>query len=56
VERKRRDNINERIQELDELIPDPEPMKKGAKKFKGYILRKALDYVRACKLIIYVAD
>eukprot|EP00158_Paraphelidium_tribonemae_P007043 Partr_v1_DN28087_c1_g1_i1_m57482 len=42
VERRRRDHINDRIQELAILVPDCESSKSN----KGIILRKTTDYVR----------
>ena len=44
VERKRRDNINERIQELGLVIPDCANEPENT--HKGVILRKAIDYIR----------
>lgn len=53
VERRRRDNINEKIQELASLMPDlggspiPEsPTTKDSKPNKGIVLRKSVDYIR----------
>jgi predicted metal-dependent hydrolase len=45
VERRRRDNINERIQELSTLVPDcsTDPNNKPN---KGAVLRKSVDYIR----------
>ncbi|RKP06366.1 hypothetical protein THASP1DRAFT_31810 [Thamnocephalis sphaerospora] len=45
VERRRRDNINERIQELSTLLPDcvTDPNNKPN---KGAVLRKSVDYIR----------
>ncbi|KJE91223.1 hypothetical protein CAOG_02389 [Capsaspora owczarzaki ATCC 30864] len=42
VERRRRDNINDRIIELSALVPD----NGGEKANKGETLRKAVDYIR----------
>ncbi|KAL1921706.1 uncharacterized protein VTP21DRAFT_10348 [Calcarisporiella thermophila] len=45
VERRRRDNINEKIQELSSLLP--ETMIDGSQKpNKGLILRRSVDYIR----------
>ncbi|KAI9490926.1 Myc-type, basic helix-loop-helix domain-containing protein, partial [Zychaea mexicana] len=43
VERRRRDNINERITELATLLPDRDASKAN----KGTILRKSVDHIRA---------
>ncbi|KAI8145531.1 Myc-type, basic helix-loop-helix domain-containing protein [Fennellomyces sp. T-0311] len=43
VERRRRDNINERINELATLLPDRDATKAN----KGTILRKSVDHIRA---------
>ena len=43
VERRRRDNINERITELATLLPDRDATKAN----KGTILRKSVDHIRA---------
>ncbi|KAG2183730.1 hypothetical protein INT43_006741 [Umbelopsis isabellina] len=45
VERRRRDNINDRIQELLTLLPEGclDPVNKP---HKGFILRKSVDYIR----------
>jgi hypothetical protein len=45
VERRRRDNINDRIQELLTLLPETslDPVNKP---HKGFILRKSVDYIR----------
>ncbi|ORZ01177.1 Myc-type, basic helix-loop-helix domain-containing protein, partial [Syncephalastrum racemosum] len=42
VERRRRDNINERINELATLLPDRDAIKAN----KGTILRKSVDHIR----------
>ncbi|KAI8369989.1 Myc-type, basic helix-loop-helix domain-containing protein [Blakeslea trispora] len=42
VERRRRDNINERINELATLLPDRDAVKSN----KGTILRKSVDHIR----------
>lgn len=42
VERRRRDNINERINELATLLPDRDATKAN----KGTILRKSVDHIR----------
>lgn len=42
VERRRRDNINDRITELATLLPDRD----AAKSNKGIILRKSVDHIR----------
>jgi len=43
VERRRRDNINDRIQELGLLVPD---CQNDQKPHKGLILKKTTDYIR----------
>jgi hypothetical protein len=46
VERRRRDNINDRIHELGTLLPDLE--NDGVNKpNKGYILRKSVEQIKA---------
>ncbi|KAL1920101.1 uncharacterized protein VTP21DRAFT_1247 [Calcarisporiella thermophila] len=47
VERRRRDNINERIQELSALLPDNFL---DGKPNKGVILKKSVDYIRNLKI------
>jgi hypothetical protein len=42
VERRRRDNINERIFELSTLLPERDASKNN----KGTILRKSVDHIR----------
>jgi hypothetical protein len=42
VERRRRDNINDRISELATLLPDQDAVKSN----KGTILRKSVDHIR----------
>jgi hypothetical protein len=42
VERRRRDNINERIYELSTLLPERDATKNN----KGTILRKSVDHIR----------
>jgi hypothetical protein len=42
VERRRRDNINDRISELATLLPDRDAVKSN----KGIILRKSVDHIR----------
>jgi hypothetical protein len=42
VERRRRDNINDRITELATLLPDRDAVKSN----KGSILRKSVDHIR----------
>lgn len=42
VERRRRDNINERILELSTLLPERDASKNN----KGTILRKSVDHIR----------
>ncbi|CAO3629883.1 unnamed protein product [Cunninghamella echinulata] len=42
VERRRRDNINERIYELSTLLPEPDATKNN----KGTILRKSVEHIR----------
>ncbi|KAI8051603.1 hypothetical protein BDF22DRAFT_744610 [Syncephalis plumigaleata] len=52
VERRRRDNINEKIQELALLLPDcsNDPNNKPN---KGAILRKSVDYIRRVQQIMH---
>ncbi|KAI9091520.1 helix-loop-helix DNA-binding domain-containing protein, partial [Phlyctochytrium arcticum] len=45
VERRRRDNINEKIQELATLLPDFASDSQN-KPNKGVILRRSVDYIR----------
>lgn len=51
VERRRRDNINEKIQELSTLLPDC-LIDSGNKPNKGVILRKSVDYIRQLQLLV----
>ncbi|CAG8647374.1 3319_t:CDS:2, partial [Ambispora gerdemannii] len=51
VERRRRDNINEKIQELSTLLPDLYN-DSANKPNKGVILRKSVDYIRDLKKIV----
>ncbi|CAI2184918.1 1475_t:CDS:2 [Funneliformis geosporum] len=51
VERRRRDNINEKIQELSTLLPDLY-IDSANKPNKGVILRKSVDYIRHLKQMI----
>jgi hypothetical protein len=44
VERRRRDNINERIAELGQIVPDAQA--DSGKPQKGIILKKTTDYIR----------
>lgn len=50
VERRRRDNINDRIQELCELLPEAVLENAGIgnnnKPNKGVILKKSVDHIR----------
>lgn len=47
VERRRRDNINDRITELSLLVPDcVDEVNPSSKPNKGIILRKSADYIR----------
>ena len=48
VERRRRDHINERIQELSTLLPETY-VDNSNKPNKGNILRKSVDYIRDLK-------
>ncbi|CAG8500519.1 9994_t:CDS:2 [Paraglomus occultum] len=48
VERRRRDHINERIQELSTLLPETY-VDNSNKPNKGIILRKSVDYIRDLK-------
>ncbi|KAI9199841.1 helix-loop-helix DNA-binding domain-containing protein [Polychytrium aggregatum] len=50
VERRRRDNINEKIQELATLLPDfaSDPQNKPN---KGVILRKSVEYIRQVNIL-----
>ncbi|KAI9596608.1 helix-loop-helix DNA-binding domain-containing protein [Syncephalis fuscata] len=52
VERRRRDNINEKIQELAILLPDcnADPNNKPN---KGAILRKSVDYIRRVQQVMH---
>lgn len=61
VERRRRDNINEKIQELASLLPDmplstspiPEsPPSKDCRPNKGVVLHKSVDYIRHLQQLI----
>lgn len=45
VERRRRDNINDRIQELFTLLPEV-MLDPNTKPNKGIILKKSVDYIR----------
>ncbi|KAJ1771777.1 hypothetical protein LPJ74_002080 [Coemansia sp. RSA 1843] len=45
VERRRRDNINDRIQDLFTLLPDT-MIDANAKPNKGMILKKSVEYIR----------
>ncbi|KAJ2740942.1 hypothetical protein H4S06_005991, partial [Coemansia sp. BCRC 34490] len=45
VERRRRDNINDRIQELFTLLPET-MIDQNAKPNKGMILKKSVEYIR----------
>ena len=51
VERRRRDNINERIQELSHLIPEESDL--GARLHKGQILQRAAEYIRHLQDVVY---
>ncbi|CAB4446628.1 unnamed protein product [Rhizophagus irregularis] len=51
VERRRRDNINEKIQELSTLLPDLY-VDSANKPNKGVILRKSVDYIRRLKSMV----
>lgn len=49
VERRRRDNINDRIQELCDLLPDSASdnnNNNGSKPNKGVILKKSVDHIK----------
>ncbi|KAL0089259.1 helix-loop-helix DNA-binding domain-containing protein [Phycomyces blakesleeanus] len=46
VERRRRDNINDRIQELGYMLPDSVENNGPNKPNKGAILRKSVDHIR----------
>ncbi|KAJ1914157.1 hypothetical protein H4219_004911 [Mycoemilia scoparia] len=50
VERRRRDNINEKIQELHSMLP-PHMTDPNTKPNKGSILRLSVDYIRQLKTI-----
>ncbi|RKP11931.1 helix-loop-helix DNA-binding domain-containing protein, partial [Piptocephalis cylindrospora] len=56
VERRRRDNINEKIQELSHLVPDCfgaiNAAASGMKANKGAILRKSVDYIRQLQSLV----
>jgi hypothetical protein len=48
VERRRRDHINEKIQELSLIIPDCAGAADSAGRIqKGVVLQKSVDYIRA---------
>lgn len=51
VERRRRDNINEKIQELSTLLPDC-LVDSTNKPNKGVILRKSVDYIRQLQQLV----
>ncbi|KAF9944800.1 hypothetical protein BGZ65_011574 [Modicella reniformis] len=51
VERRRRDNINEKIQELSTLLPDIY-VDNANKPNKGVILRKSVDYIRHLQQLV----
>ncbi|KAF9579082.1 hypothetical protein BGW38_004816, partial [Lunasporangiospora selenospora] len=51
VERRRRDNINEKIQELSTLLPDVY-IDTANKPNKGVILRKSVDYIRHLQQLV----
>lgn len=60
VERRRRDNINEKIQELGALIPEilltsgnsGEDIGPGGKPNKGMILRKSVEYIKHLQVLV----
>ncbi|KAF8755643.1 helix loop helix domain [Rhizoctonia solani] len=55
VERRRRDNINEKISELSTLIPSAcyeEGTREGPKANKGMILRKSVDYIKYLQQLV----
>lgn len=51
VERRRRDNINEKIQELSTLLPECY-VDSANKPNKGVILRKSVDYIRHLQQLV----
>ncbi|KAF9978958.1 hypothetical protein BGZ73_007845 [Actinomortierella ambigua] len=51
VERRRRDNINEKIQELSTLLPETY-IDTANKPNKGVILRKSVDYIRHLQQLV----
>lgn len=51
VERRRRDNINEKIQELSTLLPECY-VDTANKPNKGVILRKSVDYIRHLQQLV----
>ncbi|KAF9968916.1 hypothetical protein BGZ65_012499, partial [Modicella reniformis] len=51
-ERRRRDNINEKIQELSTLLPDCYIDAVNSKPNKGVILRKSVDYIRHLQQLV----
>ncbi|KAK5827279.1 Myc-type, basic helix-loop-helix domain-containing protein, partial [Linnemannia elongata] len=51
VERRRRDNINEKIQELSTLLPEIY-VDSANKPNKGVILRKSVDYIRHLQQLV----
>ncbi|KAI9320021.1 Myc-type, basic helix-loop-helix domain-containing protein [Dichotomocladium elegans] len=46
VERRRRDNINDRIQELGNMLPESMLDNGNYKPNKGIILKKSVDHIR----------
>ncbi|CDS05766.1 hypothetical protein LRAMOSA08294 [Lichtheimia ramosa] len=47
VERRRRDNINNTILQISQLVPEAQQHQTGQKPNKGKVLEQALDYIQA---------
>jgi hypothetical protein len=56
VERRRRDNINDKIQELNALLPTDNATPASSKTNKGIILKRTVDYVRTVNSGIHRMD
>ncbi|KAJ1934938.1 hypothetical protein EC988_008648, partial [Linderina pennispora] len=52
VERRRRDNINDRIQDLYTLLPET-MIDANTKPNKGIILKKSVDYIRQMQQLVH---
>lgn len=46
VERRRRDNINNTILQISQLVPEAQQHQTGQKPNKGKVLEQALDYIQ----------